>query len=168
MARPWDDWEEPTVRDRPIGLIVIALASAVAGVAIVLAAIELFLGAAKYGDWTKPKLVGNDLVGMVQVYPEHYLLIGSLLLIPALYLVGFAVGIARQRPWAWVMGIASGGLIALYGVLALVIPADAAANQDRWHPAAALPPLVLGVGLLWYFNRRSTKRDLEVADRTFG
>ena len=151
-----------------MGLIVIAVASAIAGIAVLLAAGELFLGAAGYGDWTHPKLVGNDLVGMVQVYPEHYLLMGAILLVPVLYLVGFAAGIARQRPWAWVMGFATGGLLAVYGLLALVIPADAAANADRWHPAASLPFVVLGVGLLWYFNRRGVKDDLGVADRTFG
>jgi hypothetical protein len=168
VPRVLEDVEEPTVRDRPVGLILIAGASALAGIAILLAAVELFAGAFAYRDWTEARLVGNDLVGMVQVYPEHYLVVGAILLVPGAYILGFAAGIARQRPWAWVMGIVTGGLFALYGLLALVIPADAAADSERWHPAASLPWLVLGLALLWYFNRRVVKVDLAVADRTFG
>ena len=161
------DIDEPTVRDRPIGLLVIAAASLLVGIAIALAAGELFLGATLYADWTEPKLVGNDLVGMVQVYPEHYLLMGSILLVPALYLLAMAIGIVRGRPWAGIMGFVAGGLMALYGVLALVIPGDASA-QDRWHLAAALPWIAVGVLLLWYFNRRSIKVELGMGDSTFG
>jgi len=164
----WRDWTEPTVRDRPIGLIAIAVASAAAGVAVLLAAIELFAGAAAYRDWMEPKLVGNDLVGKVQVYPEHYVLMGAILLLPALYLIGLAIGIARQRPWAGIMGFVAGGLMALYGLLALVIPGDAASSGERWHPAASLPWILLGLVVLWYFNRRSIKADLGMGDRTFG
>jgi hypothetical protein len=163
----WRDWTEPTVRDRPVGLIASGVASAVAGVAVLLAAIELFAGAAAYRDWTKPKLVGNDLVGMVQVYPEHYVLMGAFLLLPALYLLALPIGIARQRPWAGIMGFVAGGLMALYGLLALVIPGDAASGEERWHPAASLPWIGLGLFVLWYFNRRSITADLGMGDRTF-
>jgi hypothetical protein len=167
----WRDWEEPLVRERPVGLIVVAVASLLAGLAIALAAGEMFLGAAGYGDWTKPRIVGNDFVGAVQVYPEHYLLIGAIILIPALILLSLPIGIARKRPWAGIIGFVLGGLFALYGVLALVIPGElggTATNAERWHPAASLPWLVLGIVLLWYFNRRSIKRDLGMGDRMFG
>ena len=50
----WRDWTEPTVRHRPIGLIAIAIASAAAGIAVLLASIELFASAAAYRDWTEP------------------------------------------------------------------------------------------------------------------
>lgn len=166
-----EDVEEPTIRDRPIGLIGIALASLLAGLAILLAAGELFLGAAGYGDWTKPRIVGNDYVGAVQVYPEHYLLFGTLVLIPALILLALAIGIARQRWWAGIMGYVIGGIVALYGLLALVIPGQIggeAGTAERWHPAAGLPWLLLGLFLLWYFNRRSIRADLGMGDRTFG
>jgi hypothetical protein len=162
------DADEPLVRDRPIGVIVIAIGSLVAGLTMLLAAGELFLGAARFGDWTQPKIVGNDLVGAVQVYPEHYVLIGSILLIPALILLALPVGLARQRWWAGILGLVIGALMALYGVLALVIPGDASSGADRWHPAASLPWLVLGGVLAWYFNRRSIKADLGMGDRTFG
>lgn len=164
----WRDWEEPLVRDRPVGLLVVAVASLLVGLAVVLAAAEMFVGAAGYGDWTKPRIVGNDFVGAVQVYPEHYLLVGGILLVPALILLALPVGLARRRPWAGILGFVLGGIFALYGVLALVIPGDAASGGERWHPAAGLPWLVLGVVLLWYFNRRSIKRDLGMGDRTFG
>ena len=162
------DVEEPTIRDRPVGVIAVAVASFLVGLSMVLAAGELFLGASKYGDWTKPKIVGNDFVGAVQVYPEHYILVGAILLIPALILLALPIGIARQRPWAGIIGFVLGGLFAMYGVLALVIPGDAAANADRWHVAASVPWIVLGLALLWYFNRRSIKRDLGMGDRMFG
>ena len=162
------DVEEPLVRDRPVGVLLIAIGSLVAGLAILPAAAELFLGAARFGDWTQPKIVGNDYVGAVQVYPEHYLLIGGILLIPALLLLAVAVGLIRQRWWAGIIGLMIGALMALYGVLALVIPGDAASGSERWHPAAALPWLVLGGLLAWYFNRRSTRADLGMGDRTFG
>lgn len=164
----WREWEEPLIRDRPVGLLGVAIASLLAGVAIVLAAGEMFLGAASYGDWTKPRIVGNDFVGAVQVYPEHYLLVGGILLIPALILLALPVGLARRRPWAGILGFVLGGIFALYGVLALVIPGDAASGAERWHPAAGLPWLVVGIVLLWYFNRRSIKRDLGMGDQTFG
>jgi len=166
-----EDFEEPTIRDRPMGLLGIALASFVAGSAVLMAAIELGLGAAGYGDWTKPRIVGNDFVGAVQVYPEHYLLFGGLVLIPALILLALPVGIALQRWWAGILGFVIGGILALYGVLALVIPGElggGARDAERWHPAAGLPWLALGVFLLWYFNRRSIKVDLGMGDRTFG
>ena len=105
---------------------------------------------------------------MVTVYPEHYILVGAIILIPALILMAWPVGIARQRPWAGILGSVLGGLFTMYGVLALVIPGDAAANADRWHPAASLPWIVLGIVLLWYFNRRSIKRDLGMGDQMFG
>ena len=162
------DVEEPLVRDRPIGLLVIAVGSLLAGLAILAAAGELFLGAARFGDWTQPKIVGNDYVGAVQVYPEHYLLVGAILLIPALVLVAVAAGIARQRWWAGIVGFVVGAVMALYGLLALVIPSDAASASDRWHSAAALPWLILGVAIAWYFNRRSIRADLGMGDRTFG
>jgi len=162
------DVEEPLVRDRPIGVILIAIGCLLAGLAILPAAVELFLGAARYGDWTKPKIVGNDYVGAVQVYPEHYLLVGAIVLIPAVLLLAVAAGLARQRWWAGIIGLMVGALMALYGVLALVIPGDAASGSERWHPAAALPWLVLGGLLAWYFNRRSTRADLGMGDRTFG
>jgi len=162
------DIEEPLVRDRPIGIILIAIGSLAAGLGILLAAGELFLGAARFGDWTQPKIVGNDYVGAVQVYPEHYLLIGGILLIPGLLLVALAVGLARQRWWAGIVGLVLGVLMALYGILALVIPTDAASGADRWHPAAGLPWLLLGLALAWYFNRRAIRADLGMGDRTFG
>jgi hypothetical protein len=165
------DFEEPTFRDRPIGVIVIGLASLVAGFAILLAAGEMLMGAAGYGDWTKPRIEGNDFVGAVQVYPEHYLLIGGILLIPALILLAVPIGLALQRWWAGIIGWVIGGIVALYGLLALVIPGDlggAASNAERWHPAESLPWLALGIFLLWYFNRRSIKADLGMGDRTFG
>ena len=149
-------------------MILIAVCSLLAGVAILPAAGELFLGAARFGDWTQPKIVGNDLVGAVQVYPEHYLLIGSIVLVPGLILLALAVGLARQRWWAGILGLVIGALMALYGVLALVIPGDAAGGADRWHPAASLPWLGLGVVMVWYFNRRSIRADLGMGDRTFG
>ena len=166
----WRDWTEPEVRDRPVGLIALGVASLLAGVALLAAATELFIGAAQYQDWTEPKLVGNDLVGMVTVYPEHYLLMGGLVLIPTLYLLALPIGIARRRWWAGIMGYVAGGLIALYGLLALVIPGDAAAqaSEERWHPGESLPWMALGLVLLWYFNRRSVRADLGMGDRTFG
>lgn len=166
----WRDWEEPLVRERPVGLIVVGLGSAIAGVALLVASIELFVAATLYQDWTVPKLVGNDLVGMLDIYPEHYLLMGSILLVPTLYLLALPIGIARQRWWAGIMGYVAGGLIALYGLLALVIPGDEAAqaSEERWHPAESLPWMVLGLVLLWYFNRRSIRVDLGMGDRTFG
>ena len=164
----WRDWSEPEVRERPIGVLLIAGASALAGVAILVAAVELFAGIAGYQDWTQPKLVGNDFVGMVKVYPEHYILMSVILLIPALYMIALAVGIARQRWWAGIMGFVAGGLFALYGVLALVIPGDMAAGAERWHLAASLPWILVGAVLLWYFDRRVIKADLGMGDRTFG
>ena len=169
--RAWQafrDLEEPLVRDRPVGVILIAVGSLLAGLTMLLGSGELFLGAARYGDWTKPKIVGNDFVGAVQVYPEHYLLIGAILLVPALVLLALPLGIARQRWWAGIIGLVMGALMALYGVLALVIPGDASSGTERWHPAASLPWLVLGGVLVWYFNRRSIKADLGMGDRTFG
>lgn len=166
-----EDIEEPTVRDRPVGLIGIALASLLAGLAILLATGELVLGAAGYGDWTRPRIVGNDFVGAVQVYPEHYVLFAGMLLVPALILLALPIGIARQRWWAGIIGYVIGGVVALYGLLALVIPSELAgrsSNAERWHPAAGLPWLLLGLVLLWYFNRRSIRADLGMGDRTFG
>jgi len=162
------DAEEPLVRDRPIGVIAIAVGSLVAALAILLAAAELLLGAARFGDWTQPKIVGNDLVGAVQVYPEHYLLVGSIVLIPGLILLALAIGLVRQRWWAGILGLVIGVLMALYGVLALVIPGDTASGADRWHPSAGLPWLVLGAVMGWYFNRRTIRADLGMGDRTFG
>jgi len=165
------DFEEPTVRDRPVGLVGIALASFLAGLAMLFATGELVLGAAGYGDWTKPRIVGNDFVGAVQVYPEHYLLFAGMVLVPTLILLALPIGIARQRWWAGIIGYVIGGVVALYGLLALVIPGDLggeAGDAERWHPAAGLPWLVLGLVLLWYFNRRSIRADLGMGDRTFG
>jgi len=163
--------EEPRLRDRPIGLIVIGVGSLVAGLAVLFAAVQLLLSATGYGDWTKPRIVANDYVGAVQVYPEHYLLVGSILLVPALLLVAIAIGIARRRWWAGIAGYVIGAVVALYGVLALVIPGEldgTASNAERWHLAASLPWIVLGLFLFWYFNRRSIKADLGMGDRTFG
>jgi hypothetical protein len=164
----WRDIEEPTIRDRPIGLLAIGTLSAIAGVAIALASVELFLGAARYADWLTPRLVGNDLVGMVKVYPEHYLLVGAILLVPAVLLLAFAIGIVRRRPWAWIIGFVAGGLIAMYGVLALVIPADLPSNADRWHLAAGVPWILAGVVLLRYFDRRPVRSDLGWGDASIG
>ena len=100
-----DDLSEPTIRERPIGVLVIAVVSLIVGITIALATLELFLGAAQYGEWTKPKLVGNDLVGMVKVYPEHYILMGSMLSIPALYTLALPVGINSPTPVGWDHGI---------------------------------------------------------------
>lgn len=162
------DLEEPRIRDRPIGVIVVVVGSLLAGLAVLGAAAELFIGAARYGDWTRPKIVGNDAVGAVQVYPEHYLLVGSILLVPALLLLALPIGLARHRWWSGILAWIIGALLALYGVLALVIPGDATTGAERWHPAASLPWLILGTALLWYFNRRSIKADLGMGDRTFG
>jgi hypothetical protein len=164
------DIEEPTIRERPVGLIVIAVASLAAGLALLAAAGELLLSAFGYADWTRARIAFNDFVGSVQVYPEHYLLIGSIVLIPALILLALPIGIARRRWWAGIIGYVLGALLALYGVLALVIPGDldGAANNERWHPAAGLPWLVIGLALVWYLNRRSIKAELGMGDRTFG
>ena len=165
---PWRDWEEPTIRERPVGVLLVGMLSALGAVAVAWSAIELFAGAAAYQDWTVPKLVGNEQVGMVTVYPEHYVLVGVILLVPALFLAGVAVSIARSRPIAWVLGIVAGGLILLYGILALVIPGDAAANADRWHPEASLPFIAAGAFLLWYFRRRVVRYDLGWGDPAIG
>jgi hypothetical protein len=170
------DIEEPTIRERPIGVLLIAAASALGGVAVTAAAIELFAGAARYADWAQPKLVGNDLVGMVQVYPEHYLLVGVLLLvIPALYLFGWAIGLVRRRPWARLLGSITGWLFLSYGILALVIPSEIAqsvsanpSQTDRWHLGAGLPWIIIGAVLVWYFGRRVVAYDLGEGDPTIG
>lgn len=78
------------------------------------------------------------------------------------------MGIARHRLWAWIMGLVAGGLIALYGMLALVIPADLASGSDRWHLTASLPWIVLGIGLIWYFDRRPVRYDLGWGDPSIG
>ena len=52
--------DEPTIRDQPIGVVVVAAGSLLAALAILLAAAELLLGAARFGDWSQPKIVGND------------------------------------------------------------------------------------------------------------
>ncbi len=165
------DLEEPTIRDRPIGLLAVGLASLVAGLAVLLAAVQLLLSAAGYADWTVPRIVANDFVGAVQVYPEHYLLMGGILLVPALVLLAVPIGIARRRWWAGILGSVIGGLLALYGLLALVIPGNLdgmAGNDERWHVGAGLPWLLVGVALLWYCNRRSIRAELGMGDRTFG
>lgn len=162
------DFEEPVIRDRLVGLIAIATAAALAGVVIALAALELFVDAAGYRDWAIPRVVSNEWLQGVNVYPEHYVFMGVMLLIPAGYLLTLAIGIARARGWAWILGFVAGGLIALYGVLAFVIPGNVDANVDRWHVADGLPPLVLGGFLLWYFNRRATRRDLGWGDPAIG
>ena len=164
---PWSDWSEPEIRERPVGLLLIAATSALAGAAILASSVELVAGATRYADWTTPRMVGNDLVGMVQVYPEHYVLMGAILLIPSLFLIALAIGIARQRPWAWVLGFVAGGLITLYGVLALVIPGDLASNNERWH-LTGVPWIILGVFLLRYFDRRPVKNDLGWGDPAIG
>lgn len=155
------------IGERLVGLIVIAVAAGLAAVLIALAALELFVDAFGYTDWTVPRIISDEYMQGVQVYPEHYLLVGAILLIPMGYLFALAVGIARARGWAWILGFVAGGLIAPYGLLALVIPGNAAANADRWH-LDGLPPLVIGVFLLWYFNRRAVRRDLGWGDPAIG
>ena len=120
------DLEEPTFRDRPVVLLAIAIAAAIAAV------------------------------------------LGAILLIPTAYLAALAVGIVRARPWAWILGFVAGGLVGLYGVLALVIPGNLAANADRWHLAESVPPIAVGAFTLWYFNRRAVRRDLGLGDPALG
>jgi hypothetical protein len=167
------DLEEPTIGGRPIGVFVVAALSALAGTALLVGAVQLFLGATRYADWSKPQLVGNDFVGAVQVYPEHYLLVGAFLLVPAGYLVALAYGIVRGRFWAWVLGVVAGGLLVAYGILALVIPAEGSHDEsvivtERWHPAAGLPWIVVGGALIWYLQRRVVKHHLEMGDPAIG
>ena len=162
------DLEEPTIRDRLVGLVVIAATAGALGIVIALVAAELFAGALGYEDWAIPRLVGNEFLEGVKVYPEHYLLMGVAVLVPALYLLAFAIGIARGRGWAVILGLVAGGLLTMYGILALVIPKDAAANAERWHPGDAAPFLVSGVFLAWYFNRRAVRRDLGWGDPAIG
>lgn len=164
----WRDWTEPTVRDRPLGLVLVAAASGLAGGATLVAAGELFLGATGYSDWTRPKLVSNESLNRVQVYPEHYLLMGALLLLPAAYLLALGIGIWLRRGWAWILGLIAGGLMACYGLLALVIPGSAQSGSDRWHLADGLPWMVLGVILLRYFDRRSVRNELGWGDPAIG
>lgn len=164
----WRDSTEPTVRDRPLGLVLCATASALASGAILVAAGELFLGAAGYSDWTRPKLVSNEFLNDVQVYPEHYLLMGAVLLVPAAYLLALGIGIWLRRAWAWIMGIVAGGLIACYGLLALVIPGSAQSSSGRWHVTDSLPWIALGVILLRYFDRRSVRNELGWGDPAIG
>ena len=162
------DLEEPTIRDRPVGLLAIAVAAAIGAVLIGLAAVELFVDAFGYTDWAVPRIVSNEFIQGVSIYPEHYLFMGAILLFPTAYLAALAVGIARARPWAWILGFVAGGLVGLYGILALVIPGNAAANSDRWHLGESVPWIALGVFTLWYFNRRSVRRDLGMGDPALG
>lgn len=162
-----EEFEEPRVRDRLVGLVVIAAVAAVTGILIALAALELFADGFGYKDWAMPRIISNAWLQGVQVYPEHYLLVGTILLVPAAYLLALTVGIARARGWAWILAFVAGGLMATYGLLALVIPGDAAANADRWH-LSGVPWLVVGVFLLWYFNRRAVRRDLGWGDPALG
>jgi len=162
------DLEEPTFRDRPVVLLAIAIAAAIAAVLIGLASIELFVDGFGYTDWTVPRIVGNEFIQGVTVYPENYLFMGAILLIPTAYLAALAVGIVRARPWAWILGFVAGGLVGLYGVLALVIPGNLAANADRWHLAESVPPIAVGAFTLWYFNRRAVRRDLGLGDPALG
>lgn len=168
MADALRDLEEPAFRDRPVGLLAIALGAAVGAILIGLAAVELFVDAFGYTDWAVPRIVSNEFLQGVSIYPEHYLFMGVILLIPTAYLVALAVGIARARPWAWILGFVAGGLVGLYGILALVIPGNAAANSDRWHLGESVPWIALGVFTLWYFNRRAVRRDLGMGDPALG
>ena len=162
------DLEEPTFRDRPVVLLAIAVAAAIGAVLIGLAAVELFVDGFGYSDWTVPRIVSNEFLQGVSIYPEHYLFMGAVLLIPTAYLAALAVGLARARPWAWILAFVAGGLVGLYGVLALVIPGNLAANADRWHLAESLPWIALGAFTLWYFNRRAVRRDLGMGDPALG
>lgn len=162
------DLEEPLFRDRPVVLLAIAVAAAIGALLIGLAALELFVDGFGYADWTVPRVVSNEFLQGVSVYPEHYIFMGVVLLIPTAYLAALAVGIARARPWAWILGFVAGGLVGLYGVLALVIPGNLAANADRWHLAESVPWIALGAFTLWYFNRRAVRRDLGLGDPALG
>jgi hypothetical protein len=172
LRKAIEDFEEPRLRDRPVGVFIVAALSAVAGIVVLADAAELFAGVAQFGDWAKPKLVGNDYVGMVQVYPEHYLLVGAILLAPAGYLLALAYGLLRARKWAWWLGLVAGGLVFAYGILALVIPAQASFDesvivQERWYPAAGLPWIIIGGALVWYLRRRVVQYDLGLGDPAF-
>lgn len=162
------DLEEPTIGDRPIVLLTVAVGAALGAVLIGLAAVELFVDGFGYSDWTVPRIVSNEFLQGVSIYPEHYLFMGTILLIPTAYLAALAIGIARARPWAWILGFVAGGLVGLYGVLALVIPGNLAANADRWHLAESVPWIALGAFTLWYFNRRAVRRDLGMGDPALG
>jgi hypothetical protein len=168
MADALRDLEEPAFRDRPVGLLAIAVGAAVGAILIGLAAVELFVDAFGYTDWAVPRIVSNEFLQGVSIYPEHYLFMGAILLIPTAYLAALAVGIARARWWAWILGFVAGGLVGLYGILALVIPGNAAANSDRWHLGESVPWIVLGAFTLWYFNRRAVRRDLGMGDPALG
>jgi hypothetical protein len=162
------DLEEPTIRDRPVVLLAIAVGAAIAAVLIGLAAVELFVDGFGYTDWAVPRIVSNEFLQGVSIYPEHYIFMGAILAIPTAFLAALAIGIARARPWAWILGFIAGGLVGLYGVLALVIPGNAAANADRWHLGESVPWIALGAFTLWYFNRRAVRRDLGMGDPALG
>lgn len=162
------DIDEPTIRDRPVVLLAIAVAAAIAAILIGLAAVELFVDGFGYADWTVPRIVSNEFLQGVSIYPEHYLFMAAILLIPTAYLAALAVGIGRARPWAWILGFVAGGLVGLYGILALVIPGNLAANADRWHLGESVPWIALGALTLWYFNRRAVRRDLGMGDPALG
>jgi len=162
------DLEEPTFRDRPIVLLAVAVGAAIGAVLIGLAAVELFVNGFGYRDWTVPRMVSNEFLQGVSIYPEHYLFMGAILLIPTAYLAALAVGLARARPWAWILVFVAGGLVGLYGVLALVIPGNLVANADRWHLAESVPWIALGAFTLWYFNRRAVRHDLGMGDPALG
>src|SRR5256885_13972602 len=94
------DLEEPTIGDRPIVLLTVAVGAALGAVLIGLAAVELCVGGFGYADWTVPRIVSNEFLQGVSIYPEHYLFMGAILLLRTAYLVALAVGVARARPWA--------------------------------------------------------------------
>ena len=96
-----------------------------------------------------------------------------ILLAPAGYLLAFAYGLARARMWAWWLGLVAGGLVVAYGILALVIPAQASSDPsvvvpDRWYPAAGLPWIIVGGALIWYLRRRVVRYDLGLGDPAIG
>ncbi len=47
-------------------------------------------------------------------------------------------------------------------------PGDASSGEERWHLSFGLPWIVLGIGLVWYLDRRTVRDDLGWGDPNIG
>jgi uncharacterized membrane protein (DUF2068 family) len=128
------------MRERPIGVTILAVLAALGGAVAIWYAVELLGGADEASVLLLPRLAG-----LARLLALLALVVGALEFV-------FAFGAFNMRTWAWSLGVS----------LEIVFLAMAVLRLGRGVPGSHLVAIVLTIVTLWYLFRPEVRRAFAV------
>jgi hypothetical protein len=129
---------------RPMGITILALLALIGGVFSLIAGLAVMAGGA---------ILGGAVGGTTgAAYGGFAFILGLIVLAGAVFYLAFAYGAWTLKSWGWALGVIG----ALWGIVVNVLTAVMSGDIVNGLIAAIIP-LAIGVGILYYLNQPHVK-----------